>query len=110
VKFRRGDIVIASASGDYGKPRPCLVVQSSLFADLNSVTFCQMTSDLQFDEPLLRIKLQPTPQNGLEKPSAIAIDKLIKLHQDRVAKKIGEADDVTMQQVTRALAAFLEIG
>ncbi len=110
MKFRRGDIVIASASGDYGKPRPCLVVQSNLFADLNSVTFCQMTSDLQIDEPFLRIKMQPKAQNGLEKTSAIAVDKLITLHQDRITKKIGEADQVTMQQVTRALAAFLDIG
>jgi mRNA interferase MazF len=110
VKFRRGDIVIASASGDYGKPRPCLVVQSSLFADLQSVTFCQMTSDVQIDEPLLRIRMQPTAQNGLEKTSAVAVDKLITLHRDRIARKVGEADPATMQQVTRALAAFLDIG
>ena len=110
MKFHRGDIVIASASGDYGKPRPCLVVQSSLFKDLHSVTFCQMTSDVQIIEPLLRIRMEPTAQNGLEKPSAVAVDKLITLHRDRIAKKIGEADAVTMQQVTRALAAFLDIG
>jgi mRNA interferase MazF len=110
VKYRRGDIIIASASGDYGKPRPCLVVQSDLFADLNSVTFCQMTSDLQIDEPLLRIRMEPTAENGLERPSAIAIDKIITLHRDRIAKKIGEADPATMQHVTRALAAFLHLG
>lgn len=110
MKFRCGDIVIASASGDHGRPRPCLVVQSDLFADLNSVTFCQMTSDLQIDENVLRVRVAPSPQNGLEKPSAIAIDKLITLHRDRIAKKIGEADQVTMQQVTRALAAFLDMG
>lgn len=85
-------------------------MQSDLFADLNSVTFCQMTSDLQIDENVLRVRVAPSPQNGLEKPSAIAIDKLITLHRDRIAKKIGEADQVTMQQVTRALAAFLDMG
>ena len=29
--YRRGDVVICVLSGDYGKPRPAVVVQSDLF-------------------------------------------------------------------------------
>lgn len=29
--MKRGDIVLAAASGDYGKPRPALIIQSNLF-------------------------------------------------------------------------------
>lgn len=45
--MKRGDIVLAVAAGDYGKPRPALVVQSDLFNDTHaSVLVCLMTSDL----------------------------------------------------------------
>ncbi|EQD75369.1 transcriptional modulator of MazE/toxin, MazF, partial [mine drainage metagenome] len=36
--MKRGDVVTVVAPGDYGKPRPALVVQSDLFQDHPSVT------------------------------------------------------------------------
>ena len=35
--MQRGQFVTVATSGDYGKPRPALVVQSDLFAELPSV-------------------------------------------------------------------------
>jgi hypothetical protein len=31
MEIKRGDVVICAAPGDYGKPRPAVVVQSDLF-------------------------------------------------------------------------------
>jgi hypothetical protein len=35
--MRRGDLVVVSLPGDYGKPRPALVVQCDWFAEHPSV-------------------------------------------------------------------------
>ena len=43
----RGDIVIVAAPGDYGKPRPAVIVQTDAFPENHaSVVVCQLTSDL----------------------------------------------------------------
>jgi mRNA interferase MazF len=49
-----GDVVVVSLPGDYGKPRPALVIQSAMFADHPSVTLLPITSHL-IEAPLLRI-------------------------------------------------------
>lgn len=41
---QRGDLVTVFLPGDHGKPRPALVVQSDLLADLDSVVLCPITS------------------------------------------------------------------
>ena len=43
----RGDVVTVAAAGDYGKPRPAVIVQSDAFPPNHaSVVICQMTSEL----------------------------------------------------------------
>ena len=107
--IRRGDFVLATAPGDYGKPRPMLVVQSDLFAGLPSISVCPLTSLLRNDAGLLRIAVDPDAANGLRKSSQIAIDKMTALPKTRFGEVIGRADDALMLQVTRALAVFLAI-
>jgi mRNA interferase MazF len=43
---RRGQFVTVATAGDYGKPRPALIVQSDLFAELPSVVICPLTTTL----------------------------------------------------------------
>jgi mRNA interferase MazF len=109
VIFKRGDLVLAASSGDYGKPRPNLVIQSNAFANMPSVTVCPLTSDLQTIAPLFRITIEPTTENGLLLPSQIAVDKVTTLPITRIAARLGTTDDDVMLQVTRALAVFLGI-
>ncbi len=45
--IRRGDLVRVSLRGDYGKPRPALVIQSDLFAELDSIVICPITSSIR---------------------------------------------------------------
>ncbi|MGY9040082.1 MAG: type II toxin-antitoxin system PemK/MazF family toxin, partial [Rhodobacterales bacterium] len=74
MEVRRGDLVTVALQGDYGKPRPALVIQADQFADLGSVVILPITSTL-VDAPLLRPTVEPTPENGLRKASQIMLDK-----------------------------------
>ena len=55
--MERGDIIICALSGDYGKPRPAVVIQSDLFNPTHaSITVCPITSHL-IEAPLFRLSL-----------------------------------------------------
>jgi mRNA interferase MazF len=104
--MRRGDIVTVSLPGDYGKPRPALVIQSDLFEEHPSLTVLPITSHL-VDAPLLRVGIGPG--NGVERASQIQIDKAQTPRRERIGSVIGRADDATLRAVYRALAVFLAI-
>ena len=106
--MRRGDLVIVAAPGDYGKPRPALVVQSDLFDEHPSVTLCLVTSALR-ETPLVRITVDPSPDNGLQRISQVQVDKIVTLARERIGKVIGRLDDATLLKVNRSLAVFVGI-
>jgi mRNA interferase MazF len=106
--MRRGDVVTVAAPGDYGKPRPALVIQSDLFDELPSVTLCLVTSELR-DAPIFRITVDPSPDNGLRRVSQIQVDKVLTVARERIGGTIGRLDDATMLKVNRSLAVFLGI-
>lgn len=107
--MKRGDIVIVSIQGDYGKPRPAVIVQSDLFNDTHSsIILCPLTSDIQ-DAPLFRLTIEPNKDNGLTKQSQIMIDKVTALKRERVVQNIGHIDDDSMIKLNRSLALFLGI-
>ena len=100
--MRRGDFVTVAAPGDYGKPRPALVIQSDLFDELPSVALCLVTSELR-SAPIFRITVDPGPDNGLQNISQIQIDKILSVPRERVGSVIGHLDDATMLKVNRSL-------
>ncbi|MGE0259553.1 MAG: type II toxin-antitoxin system PemK/MazF family toxin [Alphaproteobacteria bacterium] len=102
--MKRGDIVTVSLPGDYGKPRPALVVRSDLFDEHPSLTVLPITSHL-VDAPLLRIPVGP--ECGLDRASQIQIDKAQTPRRERIRSVIGHAGSDTLQEVNRALAVFL---
>lgn len=109
MEIKRGDLITVAVSGDYGKPRPALVVQDDAFDALPSITVLRLTSDLH-DWPLFRVAIEPSPSNGLEKPSQVMIDKAATVPRAKIGQRIGRADHDTMQAVSRALGNFLAIG
>ena len=92
--------------GDYGKPRPALVVQADAFRELESVTVLRLSSDLR-DLPLFRITVEPRPGNGLQKRSQIMVDKAATVPRAKIGQHIGRADTATIRAVDTALAGFL---
>jgi mRNA interferase MazF len=103
---RRGDLVTVALAGDFGKPRPALVIQSDAFAQTGTVTVLLLSTTL-VDAPLIRLTVQPTPGNGLNRPSQIQIDKGMSVRREKVGPPIGRLDDATLLAVTRSLALFL---
>lgn len=96
-------------SGDFGKPRPALIIQSDRFADTGTVTVLLVTST-DVEAPLLRVLVQPDAENGLIQPSWVMIDKAMSVKRERIGRVIGRVRDETMQTVTRNLAVFLGMG
>jgi len=103
---KRGDLVTIAPSGDYGKPRPALIIQSDLFDVHPSVSILPITGELR-DAPLFRIKVAPSHANGLRKSSQVMVDKIQTVARSRVGKTIGRLEQETLVAVNRALAIFL---
>ena len=106
--MRRGDLVTTALVGDYGKPRPALVIQSDLFDAHPSVTILPVTSDLR-EVPLFRVRLEPSAENGLLRASDVMVDKATTVAREKIGRRIGRLDDSEMVAVNRLLAVFLGI-
>ena len=104
--MKRVDLVIVSAPGDYGKPRPAVIVQSDVFNETHaSIVVCLITSERQH-APLFRIDVQPSETTGLTVTSQIMVDKIVALRRERIAQQIGHLNDETMVRLNRSLALF----
>lgn len=106
--MRRGDFVTIAMQGDFGKPRPALVIQADPFDELSTVTVLPVTSTL-VAAPLLRVTVQPDAGNGLQKPSQVMVDKAMTVKRDRVGPSFGRIDVGALVDVERCLAVFLGI-
>jgi len=85
--MQRGDLVTVSLHGDYGKPRPAVIVQSNLLSDLESVVLCPITSDLR--DAVFRVTIEPNPSNGLRALSQVMVDKLATLPRSKISTAFG---------------------
>ncbi|WP_241762838.1 type II toxin-antitoxin system PemK/MazF family toxin [Aromatoleum aromaticum] len=94
--------------GDFGKPRPALVIQADSFSEHATVTVLPVTSTL-VAAPLFRITVQPSPENGLQKPSQVMADKAMTVKRAKIGQAFGRIDADAMVEVERCLAVFLGI-
>ena len=106
--MRRGDIVTVAIKGDYGKPRPALIIQSNLFEQHPSVTILPITGEIR-DTPLFRYNVYQDNDNGLTRPSQIMIDKITTIKIDKVGNPIGQLSPRQMSEITRLVALWLGI-
>jgi len=104
--MKRGDLVTIALQGDYGKPRPAVVVQSDLFSEHPSLTILPVTSELR-SVPLFRIMIEPTEGNNLKKSSQVMVDKVQTVPREKIGPTFGKLDDASMLAVNRALAVWL---
>jgi mRNA interferase MazF len=102
--MRRGDVVTVAAAGDYGKPRPAVIVQTdALPAGHASVVICQMTSECN-DAPDFRVSIDPTPRNGLRVRSQVMADKPVTVRRERIGRQVGRLDAKDVARLNVALA------
>lgn len=105
--MQRGDVVTVAAAGDYGKPRPAIVVQTDAFPESHaSVVICQLTSEL-VDAPDFRVTIEPTRLNGLRLKSQVMADKPVTVRRERIGRKIGRLGNEDMARLGTALAFVL---
>jgi mRNA interferase MazF len=107
MEVARGDVVLCVAKGDYGKPRPAVVVQSDLFNSTHaSVSLCPITSEI-IAAPMFRLTLSPSNHNGLERRSQVMVDKIISLPRERIRRVLGRLSEKQMHDVDAALGLWL---
>jgi mRNA interferase MazF len=103
---KRGDLVTVAVSGDYGKPRPALIVQADVFDLHPSVIVLPLTSEIH-DAPLVRVTVAAGESTGLRVPSQIMVDKATAVPRVKIGMRIGQVDETTMRIVSEALRGFL---
>ena len=104
----RGDFVTIAMQGDFGKPRPALVIQANQFDEHATVTVLPVTSTL-VAAPLLRITVAPSAETGLQKPSQVMVDKAMTVKRGKLGQSFGRIDADALVEVERCLAVFLGI-
>jgi len=103
--MRRGDIVTVAATGDFGKPRPAVIIQGDTLnaASAASTIVALMTSHLR-DAPLLRLTIEPEVSNGLEKTSQVQTNRIVTIRTEKIGTKIGKLNDQQQVELNRLLA------
>jgi mRNA interferase MazF len=94
--------------GDYGKPRPALVVQSNALSDddCGSVVVCPLTTHLT-GTTSFRVPISPTEENGLRSRSEVMVEKLAGVARTRLREVVGRLNREAMRPVDRALLLVL---
>ncbi|WP_397391997.1 type II toxin-antitoxin system PemK/MazF family toxin [Polynucleobacter sp.] len=105
--MKRGNVVTVAIQGDFGKPRPALVLQSDVFSDIHATVTVALISSEIVQAPIFRLDIEPNEANGLTRPSQVQIDKIMSIRSEKIGSVIGELNDVMMVRVNRALALWL---
>jgi mRNA interferase MazF len=107
MEVARGHVVLMVASGEVGRPRPGVVVQSNVLGpETFTVLLCPLTSDID-PSRVLRPVVPQTPRNGLLVRSQIMTDKLMPLRRDRIRRVIGTIEAEVLSELDRALLVVL---
>ncbi len=109
MSWSRGELVTAVVPGDFGKPRPVVIVQADAFSEHHaSITVCPLTTHLT-GLRLFRIMVAPDKRNGLDEPSEVMVDKLNSLRRERIGGPIGHLSALDMRAVDEALRRWLAL-
>ena len=104
--MKRGDIVLVAPTGDYGKPRPAVVIQSDRMRATDSVLLVLMTRALE-DAPIYRLQVQPASGNSLQRPSQVMIEKIIATPKHKIGQVIGRLNSDELLALNSMLSAVI---
>jgi mRNA interferase MazF len=104
---KRGEIwTMAGGPGYASKPRPAVVIQDDGFSETLSIAVCPLTSE-PVEAPILRLQVEPTPENGLRNTSRLMVDKVTTVPKSRLGQRIGQLADDDLLRLNRSLLVFL---
>ena len=102
----RGDVVIVAAPGDFGKPRPAVIVQSNVIPEGHaSLVICPMTSELV--EADFRITIEAGPETGLRVRSQVMADRPVAVRRERIGQRIGQLGAAELARLNVVLALVM---
>lgn len=106
---KRGNLFHIIPPRQFGKQRPALVVQSTLFLpEAHSARFFLMTGAADSVNPV-RILVTPTKGNGLAMPSLIQVHRLVTVDRDRIENRTGGLSAAQVARVDAALRLWLAV-
>ena len=102
-------VTVASPGVYSGNPRRAVVVQADRWLQAHpSVTLCPLTSTLR-QAPLVRIAVEPSRRNGLQKPSQLMVDNLFTVPTAAVGDVVGQLEPQVLLDLDLALLGWLEL-
>jgi mRNA interferase MazF len=104
--MKRGDLVTVVVAGDYGKPRPAVVIQSDHLDQGDSVLVTLLTSSMA-DASYYRLSLEPDEENGLRAPSQIMVDKILAVPRAKCGAVIGRLDNKSLTTFDQLLLVMV---
>lgn len=104
--MKRGELVTVAAQGDYGKPRPAVIIQSDVLDAADNVLVALLTSTIA-DAPLYRLTLEPTADNGLKVVSQVMADKVLAYPRAKCGPVIGRLSHADMLALNNMLLVMI---
>ena len=83
-----------------------MVIQDDGFSETLSIAVCPLTSE-PVEAPILRLLVEPTPENGLRNTSRLMVDKVTTVPKSRLGQRIGQLADDDLLRLNRSLLVFL---
>jgi mRNA interferase MazF len=110
---KRGEIWLVNLDPTVGaeiqKTRPAIVISSDYIGKLPLKLVVPITDwKDSFELDLWHIRLDPSNENGLTKPSAADALQARSLDTRRFIRKIGMLPGLDLQEIARAIAAIIE--
>ena len=112
--MKRGEVWLINLDPAVGaeirKSRPAVIVSSDAVGILPLKVIVPLTDwkDRYQIAPWM-VRLQPSVQNGLDKPSAADTFQVRSLAQERFVRLLGQMEEEQMGEIAQALALVLEI-
>ena len=105
--MKRGEIwTVAGGPGYASKPRPAVIIQDDGFSETLSIAVCPLTSE-PVEAPILRLLVEPTPENRLRNTSRLMVDKVTTVQRSRLGQCIDCLTDDDLLRLNRSLLVFL---
>ena len=99
---------MAGGPGYASNPRSTVVIQDDGFSETLSIAVCPLTSE-PVEAPIFRIRVEPTPENGLPNTSRLMVDKVTTVPKSRLGQRIGCLTDDDLLRLNRSLLVFLSL-
>ncbi len=112
--MRRGEVWLINLDPTVGaeikKTRPAVIVNDDAIGILPLKVIVPITGwKERYAIAPWMVRLEPDPENGLDKPSAADAFQVRSVAQVRFVRRLGKLSDTAMQEITKALAIVLSI-